>query len=347
MSARDPMPLLSVKGLTTVFDTPRGAVRAVDGVSFELRQGETMGLVGESGSGKSVLGRTVMGLVGNGPEVHVSGRVSLAGHDLHSMSAQQRRRLWGNEVAMIFQDPMSSLNPVKRIGTHLTETLRHHLRCSRAEARERAVELLQQVGIPEPDRRVDQYPHELSGGMRQRVMIAIALACSPRLLIADEPTTALDVTVQKQILDLLASLTDELDMSMILISHDLGAVAGRTDRVQVMYAGRMVEDGPTQPVFGDPRHPYSAALAASIPRIENAPHTHLRSIEGNPPDMAAPPPGCRFAPRCSRAQERCTAVDPRLVGLPGQARRVACHFPLDPAAPDHASPRPKELTDGR
>jgi peptide/nickel transport system ATP-binding protein len=320
-------PLLVVEDLRTIFHTPRGDVRAVDGVSFTLEPGETLGLVGESGSGKSVLGRTIMGLISTGGATTVTGSVRLSGQDVHALRPAQRRRLWGPEVAMVFQDPMTSLNPVKRIGTHLTETLRAHLSCDRAEARERALELLRQVGIPEPQRRLRQYPHELSGGMRQRVVIAMALACGPRLLVADEPTTALDVTVQKQILDLLASLTRELGMAMILVSHDLGAVAGRTDQVMVMYAGRTAEAGATGSVFAAPAHPYTEALLGSIPDIEDAPHSLLRTIEGSPPDMASPPPGCRFAPRCARAAEVCTTVLPVVETLV-DGRHVACHRPL-------------------
>ena len=322
-------PLLVVDDLRTVFHTARGEVRAVDGVSFSLAPGETLGLVGESGSGKSVLGRTVMGLISSGPTTTVSGQVLLDGQDVHALDARRRRRLWGPEMAMVFQDPMTSLNPVKRVGTHLTETLRRHLRCNRAEATERAIDLLRQVGIPEPARRMKQYPHELSGGMRQRVVIAAALACDPRLLIADEPTTALDVTVQQQILDLLASLVSERTMAMLLVSHDLGAVAGRTDRVQVMYAGRTVESGATGKVFAEPEHPYTDALLGSIPQLVNPPHTMLRTIEGNPPDMTRPPPGCRFGPRCSRATEECVEVLPVLLPVPGlPGRQVACHHPI-------------------
>lgn len=332
-------PLLDVSDLRTVFHTARGDVRAVDGVSFALGAGETLGLVGESGSGKSVLGRTVMGLIGSSATTTVSGRVVLAGQDVHALKPSGRRRLWGPEVAMVFQDPMTSLNPVKRVGTHLTETLRLHLGCSRREATERAVDLLRQVGIPEPARRLTQYPHELSGGMRQRVVIAIALACDPRLLIADEPTTALDVTVQKQILDLLATLVAERSMAMILVSHDLGAVAGRTDRVQVMYAGRTVETGPTRAAFTDPRHPYTDALLGSIPSLGNAPHTVLRTIEGNPPDMTRPPAGCRFAPRCSRVAESCVDTLPVLTAVagvvPDGGREAACHHPLTPREATH------------
>ncbi len=343
MTSESKSPILVVENLRTVFHTPRGDVRAVDGVSFELRPGETLGLVGESGSGKSVLGRTVMGLISNDARTTVTGKVTLGGVDVHGVKRAVRRKLWGTEVAMVFQDPMTSLNPVKRIGTHLTETLRFHLRCTRKEAEERAVELLTQVGIPEPKRRMRQYPHEMSGGMRQRVVIAMALACDPRLLIADEPTTALDVTVQKQILDLLGNLTTERDMATVLVSHDLGAVAGRTDRVQVMYAGRTVEQGRTSEVFASPTHPYTDALLASIPQIENAPHSLLRAIEGNPPDMANPPGGCRFAPRCGYADTTCTSDLPLLQPIAGPGRSVACHHPLLAGA----APVGSEHTHGR
>ncbi|WP_244963072.1 ABC transporter ATP-binding protein [Nocardioides dongkuii] len=324
--------LLEVDDLRTVFHTPRGDVAAVDGVSLRLHAGETLGIVGESGSGKSVLGRTVMGLVASGPSSTVSGSVLLGGQDVHALSPRERRRLWGPRIAMVFQDPMTSLNPVKKIGAHLTQPLRMHQGLDRSSARERAVDLLRQVGIPDPARRLDQYPHELSGGMRQRVVIALALSCDPEVLIADEPTTALDVTVQKQILDLLARLSAERHMAVILVSHDLGAVVGRTDRVAVMYAGRVAEASRTAEVFGQPLHPYSEALIASIPQLEAAPHTVLSTIEGRPPDMAAPPPGCRFAPRCPRAQDRCR-VDLPLLRDPrshpvGPERLAACHFPL-------------------
>ncbi len=324
--------LLEVDDLRTVFHTPRGDVAAVDGVSLRLHAGETLGIVGESGSGKSILGRTVMGLVTAGPTTTVTGSVLLDGQDVHALNPRERRRLWGPKVAMVFQDPMTSLNPVKKIGVHLTEPLRLHQGLDRKAAREGAIELLTQVGIPEPARRMGQYPHELSGGMRQRVVIAMALSCNPELLIADEPTTALDVTVQKQILDLLARLSKQRHMAVILVSHDLGAVVGRTDRVAVMYAGRVAETTRTAEVFGEPLHPYSEALVASIPQLDAPPHTLLRAIEGRPPNMAAPPPGCRFAPRCAHAQDLCRTElpllrDPRPV--PGPVEHLAaCHFPL-------------------
>ncbi|MGW1228894.1 ABC transporter ATP-binding protein [Streptomyces sp. NPDC001515] len=325
-----PAPVLDATDVRTVFHTPRGPLRAVDGVGLALAEGETLGIVGESGSGKSVLGRTLMGLITDGPDTTVSGTVLLGGRDVHALSPAGRRALWGTEVAMVFQDPMTSLNPVKRVGTHLTESIRLHQGLGRQEARDRAVGLLRQVGIPEPARRARQYPHELSGGMRQRVVIAMALACGPRLLIADEPTTALDVTVQKQILDLLQSLSRDLRMATVLISHDLATVAGRTDRVAVMYAGRLVEHGPTAEVFARPRHPYSSALIASVPRLDMPPHTLLPAIEGRPPDLLDPPPGCRFAPRCAFATARCTTESPRPAGHDGPGT-VACHHPLGAA----------------
>ncbi|MFE7226819.1 ABC transporter ATP-binding protein [Nocardioides sp. NPDC057577] len=323
--------VLEVEDLRTEFRTPRGVVRAVDGVSLSLRSGETLGIVGESGSGKSVLGRTIMGLVTSDPTTTVTGTVRIGGHDVHAASAKERRSMWGTQVAMVFQDPMTSLNPVKRVGTHLTEALRLHLRLDKKVAKQRATDLLRQVGIPDPARRMTQFPHELSGGMRQRVVIAMALCCDPKLLIADEPTTALDVTVQKQILDLLTSLAESRQMATILISHDLGAVAGRTDRVQVMYAGRVVERSETADVFDGPRHPYTEGLLASIPRLSDPPHTTLRTIVGSPPNMADPPAGCRFAPRCPYAQDRCRAEQPELVdvGVAGRSHVAACHYALE------------------
>ncbi len=344
MSGPRSVPAIEVDDLRTVFHTPRGAVRAVDGVSLSLAPGETVGLVGESGSGKSVLGRTLMGLVSDGPTTTVTGSLRIAGKDLHAMSPRERRRLWGPEIAMVFQDPMTSLNPVRTIGAQLRDPLRLHLGLSRRQASSRAVELLGQVGIPEPERRMRQYPHELSGGMRQRVVIAGALSCDPKILVADEPTTALDVTVQKQILDLLASIAAERQMATILISHDLAAVLGRTDRVVVMYAGRVSEVSATREIFAEPRHPYAEALLGSIPDLRDAPHTLLRTIEGQPPDMANPPPGCAFAPRCGFATDVCRSSTPMLHTPAGDhARRVACHHPLGvrvetPAGPTTTSP---------
>ncbi|MBM4525933.1 ATP-binding cassette domain-containing protein [Rhodococcus hoagii] len=330
-------PILTVDGVSTRFRTKRGQLRAVEQVSLELDAGETLGLVGESGSGKSVLGQTIMGLVSNGGNTTVTGTVKFMGRDMQGLTRKEQQQMWGNDIAMVFQDPMSALNPFKRIGTHLTESLRAHLGLDKAAARERAIELLRKVRIPEPTRRIDQYPHELSGGMRQRVVIAMALACDPKLTIADEPTTALDVTVQKQILELLDSLRTEMGMAGILVSHDLGVVAGQTDRVAVMYAGRIVETAPTRQLFASPRHPYTEALLAAVPRLEQEPHTRLESIDGGLPDMTKPPTGCSFASRCKYAQAKCREVVPTLTASADTAgarhpHEVACHFPLDGVA---------------
>ncbi|WP_300681870.1 ABC transporter ATP-binding protein [Nocardioides sp.] len=323
-------PLLVVNDLRTTIHTGRGDLHAVDGVSLTLAKGEMLGIVGESGSGKSVLGRTIMGLHTNGPVTTIGGTVEFDGIDLHSLKPAQMRELWGSRIGMVFQDPMTALNPVKKIGTHLTETVRKHRGLGRAEARERALELLAQVGIPDPKRRIDQYPHEMSGGMRQRVVIAMALANEPDLLIADEPTTALDVTVQRQILDLLDRLQAELGMAIILISHNLGVVAGRADRVAVMYAGRVVETSPAASLFAAPHHPYAEALLAAIPRLELAPHLRLDAIDGAPPNMLRPPAGCRFAARCRYAAADCLDVMPALDPVPGDpAHRFACHHPVN------------------
>ena len=327
-------PLLVVDDLRTRIHTPRGDLQAVDGVSFTLARGETLGIVGESGSGKSVLGRTIMGLHTNGPVTTITGQVTVAGKDVHTLRPAQLRSLWGDEIGMVFQDPMTALNPVKKIGVHITESLRKHRGMNRAQARARAEELLGLVGIPEARRRLDQYPHELSGGMRQRVVIAMALANEPALLIADEPTTALDVTVQKQILDLLDRLQDELGMAIILISHNLGVVAGRADRVAVMYAGRVVEIADAATLFDAPHHPYTEALLAAIPRLNQPPHVRLEAIDGAPPNMIAPPHGCRFAPRCRYAQSDCQVAPPPLLtpvdpGAPAPGHAFACYHPVN------------------
>lgn len=325
-----PTPVLQVSDLRTSFRTPRGLVQAVDGVSLSLGAGETLGIVGESGSGKSVFGRTLMGLITTTKTTTVTGQVLVDGQDLHSLSRAKMRKIWGPKIAMIFQDPMTSLNPVRTIGAHLRDPLQLHMKMSRKAAHSRGIELLDEVGIPDPRRRMEQYPHELSGGMRQRVMIAIALSCSPAVLLADEPTTALDVTVQKQILDLLADLAQERSMATILISHNLGAIAGRADRVAVMYAGKLVETADTEVLFKQPHHPYTEALLDAIPILTDAPHTVLRAIEGSPPDMANPPAGCRFAPRCSRAVAQCFVDQPELLPVKSAAtpRAVACHLPV-------------------
>jgi peptide/nickel transport system ATP-binding protein len=327
---------LTVSNLRVWFDTPRGLVRAVDGVDLEVARGRTLGVVGESGSGKSVLSRAVMNILAPSAVVLPGSRIEVEGRDTSALTKEEARHLWGARVAMVFQDPMTSLTPVLTIGKQLTETLRHHLKLDRSAALERAEELLRWVGIPEPRRRLGQYPHNLSGGMRQRVGIALALSCSPQLLIADEPTTALDVTVQHQILNLLGRLQAEQGMAMILITHDLGVVAGRTDDIAVMYAGRVVERAPTKVLFREMRHPYTRALVRSIPRIADPSHTRLRAIPGRPPTVIDPPPGCPFAPRCPHAQPRCIAETPALSqnGTPGHAH--ACFFPVGTPEGDQA-----------
>ena len=320
-------PLLEVADLHTAFHTSRGTVRAVDGVSFTLGRGRTLGVVGESGSGKTVLTRSIMGLLPMGATVERSGAVRLAGHDLTTLSPATLRQVWGTEVAVVFQDPGTALNPVVRVGRQITEALRQRLGFDRRAARDTAVALLSSVGIPAPELRMRSYPHELSGGMRQRVMIAIALACSPRLLLADEPTTGLDVTVQAQILDLLASQQRERAMAMILVTHDLGVVASRTDEIAVMYAGRIVEHATTTDLFAHTRMPYTEALMRSIPRVSEPSHTRLRAIPGRPPDLAAVIPGCPFAPRCPYVQERCRTEAPPM-RTAGAGHTFACWYPV-------------------
>jgi peptide/nickel transport system ATP-binding protein len=328
-------PLLEVENLATQFFTSRGALRAVDGVSFTLDRGETIGVFGESGSGKSVLVRTIMNLLPR--TAKVTGTVRFDGRDVNKLPRGERKHFWGTQMAMVFQDPMTSLNPVKKIGVQLTDPLRYHLDLSRDAARKRALELLDLVRIPEASRRLQQYPHELSGGMRQRVMIAIALTCNPKLLIADEPTTALDVTVQKQILDLLANLQRDLDMAMILITHDLGVVAGRANRINVMYGGQVVETATTKTLFRQMRHPYTEALLNSIPRIEHPSHYRLEAIAGRPPDMTRPPDGCRFAPRCRLAQASCVEKAPELTIGADATHLYRCYFPVGTAAGEEAA----------
>jgi peptide/nickel transport system ATP-binding protein len=319
-------PLLEVDDLRTSFETPRGTLVAVDGVSLRLEAGQTVGVVGESGSGKTVLARSVLQLV-SARNADIGGSVRLAGRELVGLSAKAMRSVWGVEAAIVFQDPMTSLNATMRIGDQITESLRYHLDMSRTEARTMAVALLRSVGIPEPESRLRAYPHQLSGGMRQRVTIAIALACGPHLLVADEPTTALDVTIQKQILDLLETQQRERAMGMILITHDLGVVAGRTDRIAVMYAGRVVERAPTRVLFHNRRHPYTEGLLRSIPRMTNPGHSRLQVIPGRPPDLVALPEACAFAPRCRNAQPRCLEERPELVDI-GQDHEHACFFPV-------------------
>ncbi len=319
-------PLLSIEAVSVTLPTPRGALRAVDGVDLTLEAGRTLGIVGESGCGKTMLSRAVLQLLPK--RAQSAGRVLFGGRDLFTLPAEELRRLRGPELAVVFQDPMTSLNPVLTIGTQLTETLRAHIGMDMAAATRRSAELLAEVGIPAPEQRLQQYPHQLSGGMRQRVAIAIALSCEPRLLIADEPTTALDVTVQAQILDLLAREQRRRHMAMILITHDLGVVAGRTDEVAVMYAGRVVERAATPRLFARMRMPYTAALLAAIPKLDAPPHAVLPAISGRPPDPTRPVPGCSFAPRCRYADGRCDSAKPPLVDPESVGSLYACWHPL-------------------
>ncbi len=320
-------PLLEVDDLHVTFATPRGDLRAVQGVSLSLEQGKTLGIVGESGSGKTVLSRAIMGLLPRAGATQ-TGSVRYEGDEILNAPNARLRKLWGTHIAMVFQDPMTSLNPVLRIGQQITEPLKLHLHLDRDEAKETALSLLTQVGIPSPLERYGAYPHQLSGGMRQRVMIAIALACAPRLLMADEPTTGLDVTVQAQILDLLATLQRDRQMGMILVTHDLGVVATRTDEIIVMYAGNVVERAPTRVLFSQMAMPYTEALLRSTPRIDNPSHTRLTTIEGRPPDLVAPPAGCPFAPRCPYARDKCRSEKPPLVASSVPGHSYACWFPL-------------------
>ncbi|ROO87606.1 peptide/nickel transport system ATP-binding protein [Actinocorallia herbida] len=319
-------PLLSVRELRTHIRSPRGVVRAVDGVSFDVGAGESFGVVGESGSGKSVMARTVMGL--STRQTGVSGEIVFKGRDLLALPKSESRNVWGKEIAMVFQDPGRALNPVVRVERQLTEGMRKHLGKSRSEARGRALELLKEVGISDPERRLHNYPHEMSGGMRQRLMIAIALACEPDLLIADEPTTALDVTIQRQILDLLRRVQRTHGMSMILISHDLAVVAGQTDRVGVMYAGRIAEVGATREVFQAPRHRYTEALLSTTPTLDHQRHARFPLIDGALPDPTQPPPGCRFESRCHAASSACSSDGHLDVVAVGEGHLVWCMNPV-------------------
>jgi peptide/nickel transport system ATP-binding protein len=319
-------PLLDVNGVKTYFKTERGLVHAVDGVSLTLERGKTLGVVGESGSGKSVLSRSIMGLLPTNVERY--GSVKFEGREIGESGTDVMRAYWGTQMSMIFQDPMTSLNPVMKIGKQITEPLRYHLDVSRDYAEDTALALLQSVGIPEAERRLSEYPHQLSGGMRQRVMIAIALACGPKLLFADEPTTALDVTVQAQILDLLHKQQSERFMAMVLVTHDLGVVAGRAEATAVMYAGRVVEYAPTRELFTATRHPYTEALLKSIPKLDQASHTRLEAIVGRPPDLIAPPVGCKFAARCPYAQPRCLEEEPELTEAESPGHTFRCFYPV-------------------
>jgi len=316
--------LLDVRSLTTHFVTSAGVVRAVDGVTWDVNAGETVALVGESGCGKSVSALSIMRLVQGPAGRIVDGTMVFKGRDLLKLSEEEMRRVRGREIAMIFQEPMTSLNPVLTIGRQLTEGLEIHLGMTAAAARTRAAELLAMVGIPDPARRLAQYPHQFSGGMRQRMMIAMALACDPGLILADEPTTALDVTIQAQILELMRDLSRRLGVAMLIITHNLGVVARYADRVNVMYAGRIIERGTARDIYTTPRHPYTLGLLASVPRLDEPRRERLAPIEGQPPDLTRLPPGCAFAPRCGYRVERCLVEVPPLSSIGDGGHVAAC-----------------------
>ncbi|MFP6705065.1 MAG: ABC transporter ATP-binding protein [Alphaproteobacteria bacterium] len=316
-------PLLEIENLQVQFFTSEGTVRAVDGITYHVEPGETVAIVGESGSGKSVSALSILRLIPNPPGKIMDGTVKFNGVDLLQLDDHDIRQVRGRDIAMVFQEPMTSLNPVLSVGRQVTETLLRHTNMSQKEANERALELLVQVGISDPDRRLTQYPHHLSGGMRQRVMIAMALACNPKLIIADEPTTALDVTIQAQILELMKQLSKRLGVAQLIITHNLGVVARYADRVNVMYAGRIVEMGYARDIYHNPRHPYTLGLLASVPRLDQPRGTKLIPIEGQPPDLAALDDGCAFRPRCRFATDRCAHEIPELETVAGE-HRSAC-----------------------
>ena len=316
--------LLEVQDLKLYFKVKAGHVRAVDGVSFYIKSGEKVGVVGESGCGKSVTALSIMRLIPQPPGEYAGGSILFNDQDLLEMSESALRKIRGGQIGMIFQDPMTCLNPTMTVGKQIAEGLRIHLKLSGDQALKRAVSLLEQVGIPDAKARINSYPHQFSGGMRQRVMIAIALACNPKLLIADEPTTALDVTVQAQILELIGGVCAEFGTAVMIITHDLGVVAGMTDRVVVMYAGKVVETAPTDEIFANPRHPYTLGLLSSVPRLDEKRTAQLRTIEGAPPDLLKPPPGCPFMPRCAFARAICRTMPPLDPVAGNSAHRKAC-----------------------
>ena len=305
-------PLLEVKNLRTHFYTFEGVVKAVDGVSYDLEEGETLGLVGESGCGKSVSAMSLMRLIPDPPGKIVDGEILFEGQDVLQLSMDEMRHIRGAKMSMVFQEPMTSLNPVLNLEKQLGETLQLHKGMTKQEARQESVELLARVGIPDPERRVRQYPHQFSGGMRQRVMIAMALSCNPRVIIADEPTTALDVTIQAQILELMKGLTQEFGVAMIVITHNLGVVARYADRMNIMYAGKIIERGESAEIYSNPRHPYTVGLLKSVPRLDLPRRTRLDPIEGQPPDLIAVPKGCAFRDRCKWAVDKCATEEPGL-----------------------------------
>ena len=316
-------PLLQVKDLCTSFFTEDGVVKAVNGISYDIEEGETLGLVGESGCGKSVSALSILRLIPTPPGKIVGGEVIFEGQDLLKVDEDEIRHVRGNKIAMVFQEPMTSLNPVLTIGRQLTEALELHMKMDARGAQRRAVQLLEMVGIPEAETRVNDYPHQFSGGMRQRVMIAMALSCNPKLLLADEPTTALDVTIQAQVLEILARLSRELGTAVIIITHNLGVVARYADRVNVMYAGKIVETADAKTLYHNPRHPYTVGLLKSVPRLDQARKTKLEVIEGVPPDLINMPPGCPFYPRCTYRTDRCANEMPQLMPVEG-GHSVAC-----------------------
>ncbi len=320
--------LLEVKNLKTQFHTRSGVVKAVDGVTFGIQEGETLGIVGESGSGKSVTALSIMRLIASPPGKIVEGsEIIFGGENVLDMTEEELHELRGGKISMIFQDPMTSLNPVFTVGFQISEAVKTHLKLTGKAAEARTLEMMERVRIPDARRRLKSFPHEFSGGMRQRVMIAIALSCNPKLLIADEPTTALDVTIQAQILDLMKALSAEFHTSVMLITHDLGVVAGMCQRVVVMYAGHIVEEAPTAQLFKKPAHPYTRALLDSIPRLEDNKKQRLTPIKGQPPDLVNLPPGCPFAPRCPKVQARCRVETPALEAV-ADNQRAACFYPF-------------------
>ena len=332
--------LLEVQDLKTYFKVKAGRVRAVDGVSFAVKSGEKLGVVGESGCGKSVTALSIMRLVQQPPGEYAGGSILFQDEDLLELPESGMRKIRGGQIGMIFQDPMTCLNPTMTVGKQIAEGLQIHLKLSSDQALKRAVSLLEQVGIPDAATRASAYPHQFSGGMRQRVVIAIALACNPKLLVADEPTTALDVTVQAQILELIGGVCDEFGTAVILITHDLGVVAGMTDRVVVMYAGKVVETAPTDELFVNPRHPYTLGLLSSVPRLDEQRTSELRTIEGAPPDLLQPPPGCPFMPRCAFARAICRTMPPLDPVAGNAAHRKACWVDVtDPREQAYANKR--------
>ena len=334
MSGTDKMPLLCVRDLVIEFETENGVVRAVDAISFDVHEGDTIGLVGESGCGKTVTGLSILGLIPSPPGRIVSGSIKIMGRELVGLTDRELREIRGRDISMIFQEPMTALNPVFTVGNQMIDVLKRHRGLTRRQARDGAIEMLAKVGLPVPAKRIDEYPHQLSGGMRQRVMIAMALSCGPKVLIADEPTTALDVTTQAQVLEQISKLQTEFQMAVVLITHDLGIVAETCRRAIVMYCGRIVENAAIEPLFANPRHPYTKGLLDSIPRIRRERLETLPIIPGRVPDLLHLPAGCRFADRCAHADTLCREQSPPLVPAGTSGGLIACHHPYPPARPE-------------